>query len=659
VTPRTAVRTNWIVAALLAGGTALLFAHVAVHPFIYFDDNRYLTENPVVQAGLSWHGLGWAFTTLHASNWHPLTWLSHMLDVQLFGMSPGAHHLVNVAFHAANAALLFLVLARMTGARGRSAFVAILFAIHPLHVESVAWVAERKDVLSTFFGLLALGAYARYVERPSLRAYALVAVGFAASLLAKPMWVTFPFLLLLLDLWPLRRFEGRRPLSLPSPPVGERVDDTECTAHRASREGRGEGWLLLEKAPLFALVLASSIVTMVAQNHGGAMTGSELGLGPRLGNAAISYAKYLGKTFWPEPLAIFYPHPGDAVPMGQAAAATLLLCAVTAAALWQARRLPFLTVGWLWFLGTLVPVIGIVQVGGQAMADRYTYLPIVGLFIAVSWGAHRLLGTWRDGVPLRAMAAIGAVVLCAATWRQLGFWDDHDKLFRHTIEVTPDNALAQATLAEGLRHEGRLDDALPHAEEAVRINPSSAKHWNNLAMLHMDQGRLEQARDELLQSTRVEPDYALGWSNLGQVELDLGQLDAAAQALQQAIRLTPEDSKAWNRMGQLQLRLGDTQGALAAYRQAVRLQPDYAAAWTNLAVLCQGTGVVAEAGDAFATVTRIQPENPIAWRNLGVFLAKNGQPAEAARAFQRALQLKPGDPDLLQRLALAQAALGR
>jgi Flp pilus assembly protein TadD len=631
VTPRPAARTRWIIAALLAGGTALLFAHVAVHPFLYFDDNRYVTENPVVQAGLSWRGLGWAFTTLHASNWHPLTWLSHMLDVQLFGLNPGGHHLVNVAFHAANAALLFLVLARMTGARGRSAFVAILFAIHPLHVESVAWVAERKDVLSTFFGLLALGAYARYAERPSLRAYALVALGFAASLLAKPMWVTFPLLLLLLDFWPLRRIEGRRPL----------------------------GWLLLEKVPLLAFALASSVVTMVAQNHGGAMTGDQLGLGPRLGNAAISYAKYLGKTFWPEPLAIFYPHPGDAIPIAQAFAAGLLLCALTAAALWQARRLPWLAVGWLWFLGTLVPVIGLVQVGGQAMADRYTYLPIVGLFIAIAWGAHHLLGTWRNGLPLRAMAALTTVVLCAATWRQLGFWDDHDKLFHHTIEVTPDNAIAQATLAEGLRHEGRFDDALPHAEEAARINPYSAKHWNNLAMLHMDMGRLEQARDELLQSTKVEPAYALGWSNLGQVELDLGQLDAAIQAFQEAIRLAPEDGKAWNRMGQVQLRLGDAQGAIAAFRQAVRLQPDYAAAWTNLAILSQGTGLLAEAGEAFAAVTRLQPENPIPWRNLGVFLAKNGQPAEAARAFQRALQLKPGDPDLLQRLALAQSALGR
>ncbi len=640
---RAEARTTWIVATLLAAGTAALYAHVAVHPFIYFDDNRYLTENPVVQAGLTWRGLGWAFTTLHASNWHPLTWLSHMLDVQLFGLAPGAHHLVNVALHAADAALRFLVLNRMAGARGRSAFVAVLFAVHPLHVESVAWGAERKDVLSTFFGLLALGAYARYVERPGLRRYALVALCFAASLLSKPMWVTFPFLLLLLDAWPLRRVEGLK------------LEGEEGPTPQPLPLQR----LLLEKAPLLALSLASSIVTVAAQNHGGALTGAELGFGPRLGNAALSYVKYLGKTLWPEPLAIFYPHPGDALPMGQAAGAAVLVCIVTAAALWQARRLPWLTVGWLWFLGTLVPVIGLVQVGGQAMADRYTYLPIIGLFIALSWGAHRLLGAWRGGVPLRVAAVLATVALCAATWRQLGFWDDHDKLFHHAIEVTPDNALAQATLAEGLRHEGRLEDAQPHAEEAVRINPYSAKHWNNLAMLHVEQAHLEQARGELEQAVRVEPGYALAWSNLGQVTLDLGQLDAAAQALEQATRLAPEDGKAWNRMGQLQVRAGDIQGALGAYREAVRVQPDYAAAWTNLAVLCQGTGLLTEAGGAFAAVTRAQPENPIAWRNLGVFLAKNGRPGEAADAFQRALRLKPGDPDLLQRLALAQAALGR
>ncbi len=637
-------RSTAVIASLLAAGTTLLYAHVAVHPFIHFDDNRYLTENPIVKGGLSWRGLGWAFTTLHASNWHPLTWLSHMLDVQLFGLDPGPHHLVNVAFHAANAALLFLVLVRMTGARGRSAFVAVLFAVHPLHVESVAWVAERKDVLSTFFGLLALGAYVRYAERPSPRRYALVALAFAASLLAKPMWVTFPLLLLLLDAWPLRRIAG---LALPT-------EEPQAAAQPASMQQ-----LLIEKAPLLALALASSVVTMVAQNHGGALTGFELGLGPRLGNAAISYVKYLGKTFWPEPLAIFYPHPGDALPLGQAAGAAALLCVVTAAALWQARRQPWLTVGWLWFLGTLVPVIGVVQVGGQAMADRYTYLPIIGLFIALAWGAHHLLGAWRSGVPLRVAAAVATVVLCAATWRQLGFWSDHDKLFQHAIEVTPDNALAQATLAEGLRFEGRLEDARPHAEEAVRINPYSAKHWNNLAMLHFDLGSLEQAREELQQATRVEPTYALSWSNLGQVELDLGQLDAAGQALHEATRLAPEDGKAWNRLGQVQVRAGDVQGALGAFREAVRVQPDYAAAWTNLAVLCQGTGLVAEAGGAFAAVTRAQPENPVVWRNLGVFLAKNGRPGDAAQAFQRALQLKPGDPELLQRLALAQAALGQ
>jgi Flp pilus assembly protein TadD len=645
VNPSPAGRPRWTVAALLAAGTALLYARVASHPYIYFDDNRYLTENPMVQAGLSWRGLGWAFTTLHASNWHPLTWLSHMLDVQFFGMSPGPQHLVNVAFHAANAALIFLVLSRITGAPGRSAFVAILFAAHPFHVESVAWIAERKDVLSTFFGLLALGAYARYVERRSFMRYALVAAAFAASLLAKPMWVTFPFLLLLLDAWPLRRVAGLT------------FADADGSAP-ATSQALSLGWLVAEKAPLLALSLASSLVTIVAQDRGHALTGVELGVGPRLGNAAVAYVRYLGKTFWPSNLGVFYPHQAGDLPLAPELVAGALLVVVTAVVLSQARRLPWLAIGWFWFVGTLIPVIGLVQVGGQAMADRYTYLPLVGLFVALSWGGHRLAQAWRAPVPARAAAVGAALALGAVTWHQEGYWSSHETLFRHTLAAAGESGIAHAALSEGLRHEGRLEEALAHAREAVRLSPYTAKHWNNLAMMHLDQGKLQEARGELLEATRLEPSYALAWSNLGQVALDLGLLDESAQALQQATLLAPEDGKAWNRLGQLRVRLGDVQGAVQAYREAVRVQPDYAAAWTNLAVLCQGTGLIAEAGDAFATVARIQPDNPIAWRNLGVFLAKNGRPREAMDAFQRALQIKPADPELLQRLALLRAELG-
>jgi hypothetical protein len=371
------------VAAALAIATFALYARVRGFAFLHFDDNMYVTENPVVRQGLTGAGIAWAFTTLHFSNWHPLTWLSHMADVELFGLDAGAHHLVNVALHALNAAILFLVLSRMTGATGRSLLVAALFAAHPLHVESVAWVSERKDVLSTLLGLLALGAYARYAalagaaargRRSPLCAYALVAVLFAASLLAKPMWVTFPFLLLLLDVWPLQRLAGSSVERDPLPPPAPR--------HPFGR-------LVVEKLPLLALSAVSSAVTVVAQERGGALRGFDLDLGVRAANAAVAYVRYLGKALWPSSLLPQYAYP-TGLPAWQVLGSALLLLAITGLALVGARRAPWLAVGWLWFAGMLVPVIGLVQVGAQSIADRYTYVPLVGLFVAVAWGGTAL-----------------------------------------------------------------------------------------------------------------------------------------------------------------------------------------------------------------------------------------------------------------------------
>jgi tetratricopeptide (TPR) repeat protein len=620
-----APRRRWGIAGLLAAGAAVLYARVAHHPFIYFDDTRYLTENGAVQRGLTWDGVVWAFTTLHASNWHPLTWLSHMLDVQLFGMDAGAHHLVNVLLHAVNAALLFLVLGRMTGAPGRSAVVAALFAVHPLHVESVAWIAERKDLLSTLFGLLALGAYARYVERPGARRYAAVALCLALSLLAKPMWVTLPFLLLVLDAWPLAR----------RVPFGQRA---------------------LEKVPLLVLSVASSIVTVVAQHGGGAMTGLEVGVGQRIGNALVGYARYLGKTFWPRTLAIYYPYP-DHLPLWQPLAAAALLAAVTAVAALRARRWPWLAAGWCWFLGMLVPVIGLVQVGGQAIADRYTYVPIVGIFIAVVWTASHLASARAGAAALRGAGALVLAALCAVTWRQLGLWSDHVTLFEHALAVEPESGIAHGSLSEGLRNAGRLDEARAHAREAVRIAPADPRHWNNLAMLEREARRLDAARDDLRQALRADPRHLSAWSNLGLVEQERGDLDAAAAALHEAARLAPDDAQVHHRLGNVLALRGDVEGAIAEHAEAVRLRPDYASAWNALGILDQATGRGAEAIQAFRAMTRAEPASFAAWRNLGVALAKGGRGAEAGQAYREALRLRPGDPEVTARLAAVEAGL--
>ncbi len=475
---------RWWVAPLLALGTALLYARVAGHQFLHYDDNVYVTENPRVLGGISWEGVVWAFTSPEAWYGFPLDWLSHMLDVQLFGPSPAAHHLVNAALHAVNAALVYLALARLTRQPGRSLAVAALFAAHPLRVEVVAWVAERKELLAALFGLLALRAYAWYAERPEVRRYLLVAVLFAASLLSKPMWVTLPFLLLLLDLWPLRRTWPLRRLAI-------------------------------EKVPLLALALATTAVAFLAQGHGGALRGGELGLGARLAYAPVSYTLYVWKTVWPSSLSAYYPHPGSGLPAWQALAAALLVAALTAAALAQARRRPWIAVGWLWFLGTLVPVIGLVKAGAHGIADRYTYLPGIGLLLAGVWILAELGERLRAGRWVRIAACASVMVLGAATWRQQGYWSDQVTLFTHAVEVTERNGMAHHVLSQGLAAEGRYPEALLHAREAARLEPANARVRKNLGYVLYRLGLLDEAIAELEAAVALEPDYAEAHGNLG------------------------------------------------------------------------------------------------------------------------------------------------
>ena len=492
------IRLDFLVCLFLVITTLVVYWQVKNHEFIGFDDVTYVTKNPHLQAGLSLEGITWAFTSERAGNWHPLTWLSHMLDIQVYGMAPGRHHLTNVLFHIMNTLLLFLVFRRMTGALWQSAFVAALFALHPLHVESVAWIAERKDVLSTFFWMLTMGAYVWYVERQGFLRYLPVLLFFILGLLAKPMLVTLPFVLLLLDYWPLSRFQfGHQ--------NGNIVIQQKSVVIR----------LICEKIPLFALAAASCIVTLFAQQSGGAICSfSAFPINIRIANALVSYVGYIVKMLWPHQLAVLYPHPGM-LPWIQVIGACLLLVFISILAVMTLKRRPWLIVGWVWYIVTLVPVIGLVQVGSQAMADRYTYVPLIGIFIMIAWGIPELLSGWRNRkIGLSTMAVACLLVLMATTWFQVRYWANSVTLFERALAVTENNYVLHSNLGVTLFSKGRVDEAIGHFHNAMRINPRFAEVHNNLGIILIRKGKLEEAVAHFREALRIKPGYVDVQNNL-------------------------------------------------------------------------------------------------------------------------------------------------
>lgn len=569
------MRTRYLIILLLIVATLAVYWRTGDNGFVNYDDNRYVTANPHVLTGLALDNVRWAFTATAASNWHPLTWLSHMADCQLYGLNPRGHHLMSVLFHIANTVLLFLVLGRMTGALWRSAFVAALFALHPLHVESVAWVAERKDVLSTLFFMVTLLAYARYVERPGPARYLPVLCSFALGLMAKPMLVTLPFVLLLLDWWPLGRF------SATGPGIPDRPDETAPLAQTGARSAAGR--LVLEKVPLLLLSVASAIVTVYAQKSGEALASTEVvPLGLRISNALVAYAAYIGKMVWPGNLAIIYPLPAQ-VPSWEAAGAVLLLGGVSVIVFRRMRRSPFLLVGWLWFLGTLVPVIGLVQVGIQAMADRYTYIPFIGLFIMIAWGVPQLLEGWRHRrIALAAAAVVIVVLFSVATWRQTGYWKDSRALFTHAIDHTTGNYMAHLNLGTALAEQGNLAEAEKHYREALRINPNLAMAYFNLGNTLMAQGRSAESVGCYLEAVRIAPNYVNAHYNLGVAFSGLGMNREAVTAYAEALRIRPDFAKARTGLGIALAREGRFEEAASQFSEALRLNPADAEARKNL-----------------------------------------------------------------------------
>ncbi len=644
------------IALALAAVTFAIYLPTAGFEFVNYDDGLYVTDQPMAQKGLTWEGFLWAFTNFEAYNWHPVTWLSHMLDCSLFGMNPAGPHLVNALIHALNAALLFLLLNRTTGQIWLGAIAAALFAWHPLRVESVAWVAERKDVLSVFFGLLAMLAYARYVEvrdRPeggagegaeaergegkgkgSLKWYALALSAFALSLMAKATLVTLPCALLLLDVWPLRRF-----------------------AAESESGGSACGWRFLrlagEKVPFFALAAAISVVTILAQDES-VVSVQSLPLSARLAHAPVACVGYLGKTLIPVKLAVFYPHP-QATPMWQTAFCAVLLAAASVAAVAGIGKRPFFAVGWFWFLGTLAPVIGIVQVGAQAMADRYAYVPHIGLFVGLVWLGEWWLARWNRMETGRVAVSLALVACLGLSVRQSFFWRNSAALFAHAISVTGDNYLAYNNLGAALALEGRIDEAVANYEEALRIHPGYANAHQNLGTELAKQGQSARAIEHLRKATELKHGNPDAFYNLG-VELSrVGEWEEAAKNLERTLELDPGYHKAWSDLGVTLAMRGDTEAAIASFRKALAALPDNAQARGNLATALAGKGLSDEAAKELQAGIALAPRSPDLIEQLGGLLLQQGRTNDARPLLLQAARIRAEDAaaraDVATRLA--------
>jgi tetratricopeptide (TPR) repeat protein len=727
--------------------TFAIYSPVVNNEFVNYDDSEYVAANPHVQ-GLSWKNIVWAFTTGHASNWHPLTWLSHMLDWQWFGNRPAAHHLVSVAFHVANAILVFLVLRRMTGAHWRSAFVAALFAWHPLHVESVAWASERKDVLSALFFLLTLMSYARYLGLGSSRYrpagevlfgireesptddqslltsaatrdwkwYGFALFFFGLGLMSKPMLVTTPFVLLLLDYWPLRRFnlptihQSTNPSSQSNNPL----------IHTVGVPLRS---LLLEKVPFLVLSVASCVITFLVQRKGGAVSTS-ISVGARIANAVVAYVRYLGDCFWPSKLSVLYPHPGH-WPAWEVGGAALVLIGISVFVGWSIQKRRYLMVGWCWFVGMLVPTIGLVQVGVQSMADRYTYLPVIGLFVIVAWGVSDLMAARTESLKSKVqslksnadesrpevqrpksillrqkhsggqevqrprskktpahdeakntsegethaiptangplVAAAGFVLLACAilTVKQIGYWQNSETLFRHAVQVTQSNYLAYNNLGFFLSNKGNSAEAMENYVKALEINPAYEDAHNNVGYALAGRKQYAEAIAHYEAALKIRPNHTEVHNNLGNALADTGQIDQAIEHYLIVLKQNPEHADAHNNLGIALAMKGHFDEAIEHFHAALRLKPDYASAHSNLGNAYAVQHKLDEAIHEYQESLRLNPKDPQAHNNLANALSEQGRLDEATAQYQEALRLNSENPEANYNLGLALIRQGK
>ncbi len=608
--------------------TFAIFGQTLHHEFVDFDDNQYVYENPMVTGGLTLKGIVWAFTHFGAANWHPLTWLSHMLDCQLYGLNPGGHHLTNVLLHTATVILLFLVLRQMTGALWRSAFVAAVFAIHPLRVESVAWVAERKDVLSGLFFVLTIGAYVRYARKPwSWGNYSLVLLLFALGLMCKPMLVTLPLILWLLDYWPLQRKESTRRL-------------------------------VMEKLPLLALAAAGCVLTILAQDKA-INSFSVLPLSSRLGNALATCMVYLGQMLWPTGLSALYPFPIHGIPSWEVAMAGALLAVISAVAFWQRHKQPWMLVGWVWYLVMLLPVIGVIQVGLQAHADRYTYLPHVGIYMAVTWliaewVAKRQMGQAASGCLMAGV--VGVLMVCA--WNQTAYWKSSETLWSHAVVCNTRNYLAHFNLGVVLLEKGNVDEAIGQFEQALQSEPGYADSHFNLGVALLKKGKVDEAIGQFEQALQSEPGRVDFHINLGAALLQKGRVDEAIRHFQTALDLDANSAEACYGLGDAYSREGRMAEAINQYQKALQINPAYPEALNNLASLmaiCPDVSL--RNGEKAVELARRANEltggtNPIVLQTLAISFSEVGRFDDAVQCAQKAIKVAPaaGRQDLVERL---------
>ena len=648
------------IALLLALLTVLVYLPVRHAGLVVFDDPIYVGD-PHVRAGLTWAGVKWALTTFHASNWHPLTWLSHMLDASLFGADAGKQHLVNVWLHAANAILLFLLLMRMTKKMWPAAFVAALFALHPLHVESVAWLSERKDVLSTFFGLLALLAYSRYAEKSKVQSpkskvwYAWTFGLFALSLMAKPMLVTLPFVMLLLDAWPMGRIQI----------LG--ISGTDAPTRQHATRNTNLSRVAIEKLPFLALTVASCVVTFLAQRGEAVVSLEQRPLGLRLENAVVSYVEYLGKMLWPAKLAVIYPLPIQ-IPAWQIGLAAIALIFISLFAWATRKNAPCLLIGWLWFLGTLVPVIGLVQVGGQALADRYTYVPLIGMFVAAAYGIDQLIARFRIPRPAASMAAAAVLVASlVATEYQLQFWQDSQKLFAHALAVTKDNAIAHINLGVALEQENRRPEARAEYRKAIEIEPNRFQARNNLANLLASMGRREEAYREYQEALRLNPGAAVTHINFATLLAEMGRFEDALNEYRTAAQLEPDDPRPHYLMGKACLRRGQSADAVKHFRDALQCDPNdfETLTWLARVLAADQNPAMRNGREAVSLAERAANltggEQPFVLDTLAMAYAEAGDFKSAIAVAQKAIQVAAASgaqktiPEMEQRLQLYQS----
>jgi tetratricopeptide (TPR) repeat protein len=675
-------RSPPLLCLLLAVATFVVYLPALRNDFVNYDDSDYVTANLHVQTGLTWENIKWAFTTGHASNWHPITWISHMLDSQLFGQDAAMHHFVSVLFHVANTLLLFLLLRQITGAIWRSVIVAALFALHPLHVESVAWASERKDVLSAFFFFLTLMAYGKYVssleggggEKSEIRNpksetisktekrkhstgrtrhiplfYIFTVTLFALGLMSKPMLVTVPFVLLLLDFWPLRRVQLATFNLQPSTFVR----------------------VIVEKLAFLLLSAASSAITFKVQQHGGAVS-TTISLGARVANAVVSYVHYILDMFWPSHLSVLYPHPGT-WPTLQVAASAVLLLIVTATVIFSFRKHPYLPFGWFWFLGMLVPAIGIVQVGIQCRADRYTYLPLVGLFVMLVWGVEELVQRFAvtpdDSTtqPIERPSpafVTGLCLLCvfgcaAITSRQIGYWRNSETLFRRAVQVTQKNYLAYNNLGFYLSNRGEVAEAMENYRRALEIKPDYEDALNNLGYAYANQKKYPEAIAEYEAALRIRPNHPEVHNNLGNALADVGRVDEAIAHYMSTLRQKPEHADAHNNLGVALSMKGRYAEAIDNFHAALRYKPRDASAHSNLGNAYAIQGKFDLAIPEYEEAIRLNPKDSQAHNNLANCLASQAKLDEAILHYNTALALKPNDPELHYNLGMAFVRQGK